>query len=391
MKYIELKASLKQKPKSAYLIFGDDRYLCYDALKKIESSLNFTLSQMNCVTISGESTTAREIIESANLYPFGDEYRLVIVKNFNPSKDKQAFSVIQDYLNQPLSSTILVFFSPDGSEFFKGMKNIETIDCSKIDAKTIAAFVKNHLAKLSIGSNDEAIDKLILYCNFDMARVTSELEKLAASVLDTKILTPEIVEKNVTQDREFQVFQLAEFIAKGDGDSANKLIDSIMVKAGMGFTILSPLYNNYRRALFVSINKDKTNAELATLLSVKEFAIKMLKNQVMVFSAKQLKIIVDMLADYDRKIKVGEMKESVAIKTIVFNILNLRGKWWVRKILCTLKNQGKIASYILCCWFYRLFGLNFIHQHCRLCIHLNMDMAMFFRQWMLMLWLAQLR
>ncbi len=326
MKYIELKANLKQGTKSAYLIFGDDRYLCYDALKKIENSLNLTIIDMNSVTISGESTTAKDIVESANLYPFGDAFRLVVVKNFNPGKDKSSASIIQEYLNKPLSSTVLVFFSPDGAEFFKSMKNLETVDCSKIDAKTISAFVKNHLAKMQIQSNDEAIDKLILYCNFDMARVTSELEKLSAFVLDTKVLSPEIVEKNVTQDREFQVFQLAEFIAKGDADSANKLVDSIMVKAGMGFTILSPLYNNYRRALFVSINKDKTSAELATMLSVKEFAIKMLKNQIAVFSAKQLKIIVDMIADYDRKIKVGEMKESVAIKTIVLNILNLRGK-----------------------------------------------------------------
>lgn len=326
MKYIELKASLKQGTKGAYLIYGDDRYLCYDALKKIESSLNLSIVDMNSVTISGESSSAKEIVESANLYPFGDEFRLVVVKNFNPGKDKQSASIIQEYLDKPLQSTVLVFFSPDGAEFFKTMKNLEMIDCSKIDAKTISAYVKNYLAKMSIESNDEAIDKLILYCNFDMARVTSELEKLSAFVLDTKVLTPEIVEKNVTQDREFQVFQLAEFIAKGDGDSANKLVDSIMVKAGMGFTILSPLYSNYRRALFVSINKDKTNAELASMMSVKEYAIKMLKNQIAVFSAKQLKIIVDMIADFDRKIKVGEMKESVAIKTIVFNILNLRGK-----------------------------------------------------------------
>ena len=159
-----------------------------------------------------------------------------------------------------------------------------------------------------------------------MARITSELEKLSAFVLDTKVLTVDIVEKNVTQDKEFQVFQLAEFIAKGDGLNANKLIDSIMIKAGMGFTILSPLYNNYRRALFVAVNKDKTPAELANLLSVKEFAIKMLKPQIEAFSVKQLKNIVDMIAEYDKKIKTGEMKENVAIKTIVFNILNLRGK-----------------------------------------------------------------
>ena len=326
MKYIELKSSLKQGVKNAYLIFGDDRYLCYDALKKIETSLNISILDMNSVTISGDSVSAREIIDSANLYPFGDMYRLVVVKHFNPAKDKAAYDTIQTYLNNPLQSTILVFFCPDGSDFFKGMKNLETIDCSKIDAKTISVYVKNFLAKQDISSNDEVIDKLIMYCNFDMARITSELEKLAAFVLDTKSLTLDIVEKNVTQDREFQVFQLAEFIAKGDSQNANKLVDSIMTKAGMGFTILSPLYNNYRRALYVAINKEKTSAELANMLSVKEFAIKMLKNQISVFTTKQLKIIVDMIADYDRKIKVGEMKENIAIKTIVFNILNLRGK-----------------------------------------------------------------
>ena len=326
MKYIELKSSLKQGVKNAYLIFGDDRYLCYDALKKIETSLGIAILDMNAVTISGETATAKDIVDSANLYPFGDLYRLVIVKHFNPGKDKAAFETIQNYLANPLQSTILVFFCPDGADFFKGMKNLESIDCSKIDAKTISIYVKNFLAKHDISSNDEVIDKLILYCNFDMARITSELEKLSAYVLDTKVLTLDVVEKNVTQDREFQVFQLAEFIAKGDSVSANNLIDSIMTKAGMGFTILSPLYNNYRRALFVAVNKDKTSAELANLLSVKEFAIKMLKNQIAVFSTKQLKSIVDMLADFDRKIKVGEMKENIAIKTIVFNILNLRGK-----------------------------------------------------------------
>ena len=304
MKYVELKSSLKQQIKNAYLIYGDDRYLCYDALKKIESALSLTIKDMNSVIISGESTTAKDIVDSANLYPFGDMYRLVVVKNFNPSKDSKASAIIQEYLNAPLSSTVIVFFNPDGNEFFKSIKGLENVDCSKIEAKTISAFIKNTLAHQNISSNDEAIDKLILYCNFDMARITSELEKLMAFVMDTKVLTVDVIEKNVTQDREFQIFQLAEFIAKGDGDSANKLIDSIMVKNN-AFSILLPLYNNYRRALFVSINKDKTSAELANLLSVKEFAIKMLKNQLTVFSSKQLKLIVDMLAEYDRKIKFG--------------------------------------------------------------------------------------
>ena len=326
MKYIELKANLKNGLKRAYLITGDDRYLCYDALKKIEDATSITIKDMNYVVISGESTSATEIVDSANMFPFGDLNRLVVVKNFSPTKDKQAFEKIQTYLNCPLDSTVLVFFNTDDADFFKGMKNLETIDCSKIDAKMISAYIKNILSKNDIQSNEDVVDMLIRFCSFDMARITNELEKLTALVIESKILTSDIVEKNVVQDKEFQVFQLAEFIAKGDAKNAIDLVDSFMVKAGQGFTVLMPLYNTYRRALYVAINKDKTPAELASVFGVKEFAVKMLKNQISVFSSKQLKQIVDMIADYDRKIKVGEMKENIAIKTIVFNILNLRGK-----------------------------------------------------------------
>ena len=252
MKYIELKASLKNGIKNSYLISGDDRFLCFDSLQKIEKSLSFTLKDMNYVVLSGDEVTASEVIDSANVFPFGDEYRLVVVKNFNPTKNDSAFRTIQTYLNNPSSSTILVFFNTDGAEFFKGMKNIELIDCSKIDAKTISYYIINYLAKLDIKSNQEAIDKLILYCNFDMTKITSELEKLSAYVLDTKILTSEIVEKNVVQDKEFQAFQLAEFISKGEAENANNLVDGLMVKSGQAFSILSPLYNAYRRALFIA-------------------------------------------------------------------------------------------------------------------------------------------
>ena len=326
MKYVELKSNLKNGLKKAYLISGDDRYLCYDALKKIEDAANITIKDMNYVTISGESASATDIIDSANMFPFGDLNRLVVVKNFAPTKDKQAYEKIQAYLNAPLDSTVLVFFNTDDADFFKNMKNLELVDCAKIDAKMIAAYIKNILSKNEIQSNEEVVEKIIKYCSFDMARITNELEKLIALVIESKVLTGDIVEKNVVQDKEFQVFQLAEFIAKGDAKNSIDLVDSFMVKSGQGFTVLMPLYNTYRRALYVAINKDKTAAELASIFGVKEFAVKMLKNQITVFSSKQLKQIVDMIADYDRKIKVGEMKENIAIKTIVFNILNLRGK-----------------------------------------------------------------
>ena len=78
-----------------------------------------------------------------------------------------------------------------------------------------------------------------------------------------------------------------------------------------------------KRALYVAITP-LTDAELANKLSIKEFAVKMLKNQIRVFSPKKLKQIVDMLGDVDANIKKGKLKEDVAVKTSVLEILKIR-------------------------------------------------------------------
>ena len=326
MKYTELKANLKQKIENSYLIFGDDRFLCFDALKKIEEAANISIKDMNTDIISGDKTTAKDIIASANMYPFGDEYRLVIVKNFAPAKNKEDFAEIQNYLKNALNSTILVFFNPDNAEFFKSMTNLMVVDCNKIDIKFIFAYAKNYLAKNGVNFEDTAIEKLIMYCSSDMSKINNELEKLSSYLGEERCLTVDIIEEFVTQDKEFQVFQLAEFLAKGDAKNAIDLVDSFCFKPGSAFTIIAPLLNNYRRALFVSLNKEKSTAELASMLGVKEFAIRVMQSQTKVFSPKKLKKIVSMITNFDKKIKIGEMKENIAIKTLVFNILNIRGQ-----------------------------------------------------------------
>ncbi len=324
MKYIELKSSLKNSLDNCYLISGDDRYLCFDALKKITDRAGIMIADMNSVTLSGDSVSAKDIVSSCNIYPFGDNYRLVVVKNFMGTS-KEEIETLKGYFNSPLSSTVLVLFCPEKPENYRGMSDITLVDCSKIETKVIAAFIKNKLAAADISSSDVAIEKLIMFCSSDMTRINSELEKLIAYTAESKIITPEIISEFVTEDKEYQVFELAQFIAKGDSKSAINLVDSFMVKAGGGLQVLAPLYSNYRRALYVAINKDKSLSEIANSLGVKEYAIKMLKPQTEIFSAKKLKQIIDMIAGYERKIKLGQIKENVAIKTIVFSILNLRG------------------------------------------------------------------
>ena len=169
-----------------------------------------------------------------------------------------------------------------------------------------------------------ALEKLIMYCNNDMSRISNEVEKLISYASGREIVEQD-VELLVFQDKEYQVFELAEYISKGESEKALDLVYTLTSGGKASFSILGALYNNYRRALYVAVNKDKTDDEIAEMLSVKPYAIKMVKNQAQRFTPKKLKSIVDMLYDADRNIKMGKIKEDVAIKTITLNILKMRG------------------------------------------------------------------
>ena len=206
-----------------YIIKRDGIRQLFDS-KKIEDAVNIQIKDMNSVTLSGESISAKDIIDAVNIYPFGDNYRLVIVKNFAKVKSKDDKDIIKKYLSSPLSSTVLVFFNTDEIDFFKGMNNLTIVDCSKVNDKVISAYIKNNLAKNEIASNEDAIDTLIKYCDNDMTKVTNELEKLIAYVYDTKVLTEDIVKEFVVQSKEYQVYELSQLLAKGDAVKAFDLI-----------------------------------------------------------------------------------------------------------------------------------------------------------------------
>lgn len=324
MKFVELKNQLSSGIKPAYLITGNDRFLCYSALSEIKKKLALSMPDLNEVIIDGGTATAEQIVESASVFPFMDSYRIVQVNGFN-IKNKGKDDKLLTYLKSPMKETVLIFFNLEGSEALKPYLDlIEVIDCDKLSKDVIVSTLAAKLSKSSVPFDREALDTLALYAGCDMARVSSELEKLISYAGASKITT-DMVKSLVVEDKEYQIYQLADFIANRNGLKALDLVQVLTNDKRGGFSILTPLYNNYRRVLYCAINKDKTEKELASLLSVKEYAIKMAMSQSRAFTPKKLKAIVDMLYNFDRDIKQGRIKEEVAIKLAVINILKIRG------------------------------------------------------------------
>lgn len=320
MKFAELKKSLN-KLENVYLISGEDRFLCYNALEQILSACKLSMPEMNQVNL--ENASIDDIVASANIYPFIDERRVLVVKDFalKPGSDN-ATKKIEAYIQNPMPTTVLIFFNVGEDNALKALQSkVCYVDCSKLDGGAINAYICKNLDKYSIKYNQQAVNLLALYCSYDMQRISAEVDKLISYSAGKFEIDEQVIKDLVVQDKEYQIFELAELICKNNAEKALDLVDTLGRKNG--FSILSPLYNNYRRALYVAIT-NSPDAELAKNWGIKEFAVKMLRNQLRVFSPKKLKVIVDMLAKSDSDIKTGKMKEDIAVKTAVLQILKIR-------------------------------------------------------------------
>jgi len=78
--------------------------------------------------------------------------------------------------------------------------------------------------------------------------------------------------------------------------------------------------NHFRRLFYISVS-DMSNAELASYLGVKEYAILKARKQVNNFSKAQLKKIINLTEEVDFFTKSGKMQAENALYYLVFNIL----------------------------------------------------------------------
>ena len=322
MRFLELEKNLGAL-KSVYVITGEDRFLCFEALKLIKARAVPNFSELNYVTLE-PTITLPELKENLAAYPFSDEKRVAVILDFKPKKGKDELTnFILDYSKSTDFSTVLVVVGQDLS--FKEISQENVIDCNKLSEPELLNFIEKRAKEIDAKIKPSAAKKLIDFTLGDLTRIITELDKLNDYKAGLEIDDVDVTHM-VSKDKEYQVFEIQEKIAKNDREAAIDIVSTILEKEKNAYSIITPLYNNYKRALFVAINKDLTEDELARYLQVKPYAIKMLKNQTSAFSAKKLKTIVDQIYELDNAIKQGKIKDDVGLIKLITNILMIRNK-----------------------------------------------------------------
>ena len=308
-----LKKRLSEGLARVYVVEGDDYYLFDKAFLMIKNACGITLDDFNVNVFDEESFSTDKLFAATELLPIIDEKRLVVIKGGKLSEgDKKRTTEI--LLHIPKKTVVVVLEYNKNFEFLK--KDFVLVDANRMDKELVKKLITAYLARISKKIDVDAMDELIESCNGYLTRIMNELNKLVCFDLDSENITKESVDKLVNKDIEFSVFELTEALSKKDGDKAIRLL-KLMEKDQGVFALIS---NQFRRLFYASIS-DLTNAELAGLLGVKEFAIMKARQLAKGFSKAQLKKICSLLEEMDYAVKSGAMLQTNALYLLVFNIL----------------------------------------------------------------------
>lgn len=308
-----LKKRLNDGIARVYLVEGDDYYLYDKAFSMIKNACKITLDDFNVNIFDDESFNIDKFFAATEMLPVMDEKRLVVLKGCKVGEgDKKRINQI--LLHIPKTTVVVVLDYNNNFEFLK--QDFVFVDAGRMDEPTVRKLVVAYLAKQNRQISPEALEALIAACNGYLTRIFNELGKLMYYDNQNALITKEAVEKLVSKDVEFSVFELTEALSKKQGDRALKILQQMQKEQGV-FTLIA---NQFRR-LFYSAISPLSNSELAKLLGVKEYAITKAKQLSKGFSKAQLNKICAMLEDYDFLVKSGEMQQQNALYLLVFNII----------------------------------------------------------------------
>jgi DNA polymerase-3 subunit delta len=268
-----LKDLKNRKFKPLYLLHGEEPYFIDRIGNFIEDHvLTDAEKGFNQTVLYGKDTDVMAVLNAAKRYPMMADYQVIIVKEAQDMKwgkeddDKKGINPVLSYLENPLSSTILVFCYKYG-KFDKRKKAYKAIEkhglvfesASLYDNK-IPGWIESYATEKNYRISVQAAVMLCEYLGNDLSKIANELDKLMLNIAAGQEIGLKDIQDNIGISKEYNVFELQSALIKRDVLKANQIINYFEAnpKANPIVLILGNLNNFFSKVLLYHYIRDRT-------------------------------------------------------------------------------------------------------------------------------------
>ena len=318
-----------------YILMGDESYYIDKISDYIaEHVLRPEERDFNQTVVFGSDISASQIVDSAKAFPMMAEKRVVIVKEAQNLKGTEP---LVKYFKQPVVSTVLVLCHKNGS-IDKRKKIIPAaqvggaviFESKKLYERELPGFIISYFMQHEITVEQKAAQMIADHVGADLHRLTSELDKILISFSEAdRMVTPEIVEKEIGVSKDFNAFELRSAIIQRNVYKANlitKYFDN-NPKAGSLFSFLPMLFSYFENLMiaFYSPNRSNENA-LAQFLELRNgWAARDYLTGMRNYSGMKTMQIISKIREIDAKSKGLDNPNTASselMKELIFFILH---------------------------------------------------------------------
>jgi DNA polymerase III subunit delta len=329
--YIEFQKAISTKSIApVYLFYGKEDFLADEATQMIvEAAIAPEDRQFNLDVTYGNETNVRDVMARATSYPMMAERRVLIVRHFDRlSMTDQEKERIVDYLEHPLSSTVLVLTAQDADmrkkPYISAKKGGMVVECKPLYENQIPGWIEERVTSQRRMISPDAAKLLAEYVNPSLREVQSELDKLYVFVGERKSIEAEDVIAAVGISKDYNVFALQRTLGIKDiGQSCE--IMARMLESGEPSARVIAMLTRY----FVTLwklhelrRRGSSAQELARATRTHPFFMKEYMDALDQISLRGIKRALKLLCEADEQLKTTSTDPTHVMQLLVVQVLS---------------------------------------------------------------------
>lgn len=331
IKYDVLEKELNNDLQSVYLLYGDEKFLIDNTIKKIKKKFGDLVQGINYVII--EDTNIQDLTFNIEVPAFGYDKKLIIVKNsglFKKDGRKKSLTPVQqevkDYFSENISlikdMAIIVFVEDvvDKNEVFEEISKIGIVcNISELKPNQLIVKLKSICNMYKVKCDDSTLNYLLETSGTNLQVLINEIRKLIEYAGEGGTITRDAVDKLAVKQIESVIFELTDNLGNKNISQALEVLDNLIYQKEPLPKILVTLYNHFKKLYLCNIAV-KLNKDVVASLGLKPnqtFLVNKYKKQASYFKIKDLEQILHEFAEIDYKFKSGLIDADIALRSVL--------------------------------------------------------------------------
>ena len=319
-----------------YFLHGEEGYFIDRIADSLLSNvLTEEEKDFNLVQYYGVDVTIPEVISACRRYPMIGDYNLVVLREAqNMRQAASQLDSLEVYLRSPMQQTVLVVTHKEKSfdarrKLLKQIKDVGGVvyeSCRMRDYELPHLFPSFATQKGFEGVTPEAVDILCNYVGCDVARMSTELDKLHLSI-GNKRITSEAVLEYIGVSKEYNNFELVSAIANGNylkAETIRQYFERNPRNNPLVLT-LAALFGYYTSLMLAHYATDKSEKGLMSELHISFPAAKDVKAGMRRYNAWKVMNSISMIRDCDAQAKGARdsiLSDSELLRELLFKLMH---------------------------------------------------------------------